>query len=345
MLGEVGDERTWAADKRDFVADEREIAADERDRLADERESTADAREAELDDRERQLLVGSAEDPTDSAVAVKQIDAAARRKQAVVNRLEARRRRELATENRVEEGNRRLADASPTMLALAFAQIAAQLYAADSYDDVLGRIAEAAVSTIAGCGMASVTVPDQSGYRTAASTHTAATAVDQAQYDVEEGPCLDALGQCVVYAEAFPDQRWPLLAARPTESGVQSVLSYRLTASENGAESAAGSLNSYGTRPEAFDESALEIGLVLAAHASVAARAVDERSRLEAAGRNLQEALLAREVIGQAKGILMERLLVTPEDAFDILRRTSQQLNIKLREVAHKLTESGELPG
>jgi len=50
-------------------------------------------------------------------------------------------------------------------------------------------------------------------------------------------------------------------------------------------------------------------------------------------------------VIGQAKGILMERLLVTPEDAFDILRRTSQQLNIKLREVAHKLTESGELPG
>jgi hypothetical protein len=71
---------------------------------------------------------------------------------------------------------------------MVFADIAEQLYDADSFDEVLSRIAEAAVSTIAGCRMASVTLLERSGYRTAASTDPAATAVDQAQYQVHEGP-------------------------------------------------------------------------------------------------------------------------------------------------------------
>jgi AmiR/NasT family two-component response regulator len=77
----------------------------------------------------------------------------------------------------------------------------------------------------------------------------------------------------------------------------------------------------------------------------MAARAVDERS-LQSLGRDLQQVLLSRDVIGQAKGILMERLNITPEDAFDLLRRSSQNLNLKLRDVARGLTETGELrPG
>jgi len=83
--------------------------------------------------------------------------------------------------------------------------------------------------------------------------------------------------------------------------------------------------------------------VVLAAHASVAMRAIREREGLELLGEQLNEALSSRDVIGQAKGILMERLHVTPEDAFDILRTSSQQLNLKLREIAERLTETGEL--
>jgi AmiR/NasT family two-component response regulator len=94
--------------------------------------------------------------------------------------------------------------------------------------------------------------------------------------------------------------------------------------------------------PYAFNDTAQEIGLILAAHASVAARAVDERSTLQSLGRDLQQALLSRDVIGQAKGILVERLKITPEDAFDLLRRSSQQLNLKLRDVARGLAETGE---
>ena len=146
-----------------------------------------------------------------------------------------------------------------------------------------------------------------------------------------------------MYTPAFPDSRWPALAARPTDSGVASVVSYRLTPSNpDPAGSLAGSLNAYSGTPDAFDAEAQEIGLILAAHASVAAGAMRERETLEELRRHLHDALSSRDVIGQAKGILMERLRITPEEAFDALRRSSQRLNVKLREVAARLAETGE---
>ncbi len=345
--GSGDDERAWSAEKRDFVADRRDEVADERDRVAETRDRAVDAREEELDEWERYMgaraagLGGPAEG---TEVSVQQAEARTGRTQARQDRGQAGAERTIAAADRDEATKRRQADAPPTRLAMVFADLAEQLYDADSVDDALLRIAEAAVSTVTGCRMASVTLSERSGYRTAASTDPAATAVDQAQYQAHEGPCLDAVDAPMVYAQSFPDERWPTLASRPTESGVQSAISYSLrTASSGTADSGGGSLNSYSVTPYAFDDTAQEIGLILAAHASVAARAVGERSTLQNLGRDLQQALLSREVIGQAKGILMERLKVTPEDAFDLLRRSSQQLNIKLREVARGLAETGEL--
>jgi hypothetical protein len=121
------------------------------------------------------------------------------------------------------------------------------------------------------------------------------------------------------------------------------VVSYRLAPwSSDSATSLAGSLNAYAGMPDAFDAEAREIGLILAAHASLAAGVIHERDEVEEMGRQLHEALSSRDVIGQAKGILMERLHLTPEDAFDALRRSSQRLNVKLREVAARLAETGE---
>jgi hypothetical protein len=345
--GSGDEERAWAADKRDFVADRRDEVADERDRVAETRDRAVDDREAELDEWERQFDARAAElgvSDEGTEVSAARAEARAGRLQTRQNREEAGSERAIAAADRDESAKRRQADAPPTRLAMVFADIAEQLYDADSVDDVLLRIAEAAVSTVAGCRMASVTLAERSRYRTAASTDSAATAVDQAQYQAHEGPCLDAIDAPMVYAQSFPDERWPTLASRPTESGVQSALSYRLAAaSRRTADSGGGSLNSYGVTPYAFNDTAQEIGLILAAHASVAARAVDERSTLQNLGRDLQQALLSRDVIGQAKGILMERLKVTPEDAFDLLRRSSQQLNVKLHEVARCLAETGEL--
>jgi len=227
---------------------------------------------------------------------------------------------------------------------MAFAGIAEHLYDAEDFDQVLSRIAAATVAMVAGCDTASVTIREHGGYRTAGSTDSTAQAVDEAQYASDEGPSLDAVDASMVYAEAFPDERWPKLGARPREAGVQSALSYGLRTRRGDIGAAAASLNSYGAVPSAFDDEAQEIGLILAAHASVAARAVEERSRLEMLGANLQQALLSRDVIGQAKGILMERFQMTPEDAFEVLRQASQRLNAKVHQLARGIAETGQLP-
>ena len=267
--GQAEEERAWSAHKRDFVADRRDQVADERDRVADIRDRNADDQEAELDKWERQLDARAAEfggPAEESGASVQRAEARAARSQARQNRDEARADRTIAAADREESTKRRQADAPPTRLAMVFADIAEQLYDADSFDDVLLRIAEAAVLTVAGCRMASVTLVERSGFRTAASTDPAARAVDQAQYQSDEGPCLDAVHAPMVYAQSFPDERWPTLASRPTESGVQSTLSYHLaTASSGTADSGGGSLNTYGVTPYAFNDTAQEIGFILAA--------------------------------------------------------------------------------
>ena len=53
---------------------------------------------------------------------------------------------------------------------------------------------------------------------------------------------------------------------------------------------------------------------------------------------------MTRQLIGQAEGILIERERISSDDAFDILRRASQHLNVKLREIARSLVETGERP-
>ena len=191
--------------------------------------------------------------------------------------------------------------------------------------------------------MASVTLAERGAYQTAATTDPAASAVDQAQYDARGGPLLGCGRGSRSCTRSVPDTRWPTLASRPAELGAQSAASYRLAAASVATAGTGGSLNTYGIEPDAFSDEAQEIGLILAAHASMAAGAVRERGALQDLAQNLNKALLSRDVIGQAKGILMERLKIGPEDAFDILRRSSNRLNEKLHGVALSLAETGEL--
>jgi hypothetical protein len=142
--GSGDEERAWAADKRDFVADRRDEVADEREMVADTRDRTADDREAALDKWEGQLDARAAElgGPAErSGASAQRAEARAGRSQARQNRDEARATRTIAAADRDESTKRRQADAPPTRLAMVFADIAEQLYAADSFDDVLSRIA------------------------------------------------------------------------------------------------------------------------------------------------------------------------------------------------------------
>jgi GAF domain-containing protein len=165
--------------------------------------------------------------------------------------------------------------------------------------------------------------------------------IDTLQRESGQGPCLDAIAQSVmVYGDDLQsDDRWASFGPAAAGRGIRSALALPLTA--NGT---IGAINLYARYPAAFGVVDRAKGVILASLASVALNAAhsleDEERRIE----NLHSALSSREVIGQAQGILMERERIAADQAFDVLRRASQYLNVKLREVAQTLVDTGERP-
>ena len=100
-----------------------------------------------------------------------------------------------------------------------------------------------------------------------------------------------------------------------------------------------GALNYYSRTPGGLDDADRDVALVFATHAAVALRGAQVMEAAELRASQLGEAVRSRDVIGQAKGILMERRGLTADEAFDTLRRTSQDLNVKLRDLAQTLAE------
>jgi GAF domain-containing protein len=220
----------------------------------------------------------------------------------------------------------------------AFAETARSLYASD-LDTTLDRVTETAVGLIGGCKAASVSVSTHTGISTRAATDPMARAADEIQCRLGQGPSLDAATttRLVYTPDTAQDKRWPQFGSRvAAEVGICSIVSCRLSILTD-RERIIGCLNLYGTAPNAFSEEDVGIALLLGVHAgAVVAAALDHN--------HLREAIEGRDVIGQAKGILMERLKVTPEQAFDQLRMMSQRLNVKVRQLAQRLAETGEVP-
>ena len=222
-----------------------------------------------------------------------------------------------------------------------FAESAQVLFSAGAVADTLQRVVELAVETIDGCNYAGIFLLEDGAVTTPAHTDPIVIEVDALQHRYEQGPCLDAVADnsTLYAADLADDTRWPRYGPRATAAGVRSVLALSLS-----ARGTTGALNLYARYPQAFGVIDRAKGLILAGLAGQAlstAQAHDvETQRLD----NLQGALLTRAVIGQAQGILIERERVTANQAFDILRRASQHLNIKLRDVAQNLVDTGESP-
>ncbi len=159
-------------------------------------------------------------------------------------------------------------------------------------------------------------------------------AADQLQYDLSEGPCLDAVWTDGIYVieDLAADGRWPRWTVRAADLGIRSSLSVHLF-----TDVRLGSLNLYSTTPRSYLHSDIDNARVIAAHASVVL-AYNRTSQ------NLWEAIDSRNLIGQAQGMLMERFRLTPATAFGVLRRYSQHHNIKLVQLAEEFTTTGTLP-
>lgn len=202
----------------------------------------------------------------------------------------------------------------------------------DSTDDVLRAITAAAVGTIPGADEASVTVVTESQIDTPIAFGEGAAACDDLQRELGEGPCVRSAidDTAVVIADMGRDERWPRFAAGAIRVGVQSMVCCTLYM--DGKDFAA--LNLHGHSVDAFDSQSLSLTELFAAHCSIAFDAVREKEQL-------RRALSSRDLIGQAKGMLMERYRIDPDNAFLLLARLSQESNTKLVEVAAEVVAAG----
>jgi hypothetical protein len=351
------EERAWLADRRDFVAADRDTIAGRRDTIADQRDETAGRREHLADNREH-----------DSLDRERRIDQRRRGGHpATTARLPAGQEPSLPADLRAEgERQRKSAAASrraaaqergraaatwgpqaygPTLVA-SFAQLARQLFGSEDLTDVLPPVLKFTVGAVAGCDCASVTLWRHGQVLDTVSSDVVAAELDHLQFGTGIGPSPEALhGEHPVYVPRLADSpRWPALAATATQLGMASALCHGLFVHQQAQWSALGVLNLYSAVPDAFSDDDQEFASILGAYVSVAVAMAHRRDEVDHREAALHRGLSTRDVIGQAKGILMERQRLSAGDAFDVLRRASQRLNRKLADVAEHLTETGELP-
>jgi GAF domain-containing protein len=217
-------------------------------------------------------------------------------------------------------------------LARRMAELARASAAPRSVEDVLSDVTAAAKELIPGTDTAGVLLIGKAGkFDSVAGTSDLPHLLDELQMKFNEGPCVEAaLDELIVRTEDFrSEERWPKYSAAVVEIGVLSGLSFKLYT----AERTAGALNLFAFEPNAFDAEDETTGVVLAAHA--AAAILSSRH-----GEQLESALTTRDRIGQAKGIIMERFGVDDVQAFEMLRRLSQDSNTRLIDIAQRVIDT-----
>jgi GAF domain-containing protein len=221
-------------------------------------------------------------------------------------------------------------------LAHQLGRLARALQDEEDVDRTLEAIVHAVSGTVPGAQEASVSlIRRRREVETGASTGELPRAVDQAQYDTGQGPCLDSLyeHETVRVADMATERRWPEFARRATALGVGSMLSLQLFV--RGSD--LGALNLFSRERDAFSDDSERVGLLFAAHAGVALAGARQQDQL-------RRALDTRDLIGQAKGMLMERYRISADQAFAVLVRVSQAGNRKLVQICEELVDTGQVP-
>jgi GAF domain-containing protein len=213
-----------------------------------------------------------------------------------------------------------------------------------SMDSLLQTVAELARTVMPGNPEASVTLLVKDKPSTVVSTGQFAVDLDETQYERGHGPCLHAArtGELTEITDTRADTRWRDYAQRAAEAGNLSSLSVPLAIDKD--EQVSGALNLYARKPDAFDEDSRAAAQSFGPHAAVAAGNLYAYQSARDMADNLQAALESRAVIDQAKGILIERHKLTPDQAFQLLGQVSMNTNRKVRDVADQLVHTGELP-
>jgi ANTAR domain/GAF domain len=195
-------------------------------------------------------------------------------------------------------------------------------------DHTLSQITAAAVEVLPEVEYASITVVHADGrIETVAPTDELVLGVDEAQYELREGPCYEAAVDTVhvTAPNLAADERFPRYAAAAVAAGIRAQAAVRLF----DAPKSNGALNLYSRHIGAFED----LGSLRELFVHQSAMAIEYAQEIH----NLRQAVRTRQTIGQAIGIVMERYQLTDQRAFAFLTRLSQHGNVKLRQVAQEI--------
>ena len=213
----------------------------------------------------------------------------------------------------------------------------------DQFEDVsrfLDQLVHWAVEETPGAEACGLTLEQAGRGLTVTYSGELAARGDERQYELDDGPCLQALrsGQVVTVADMAAEQRWGDYPRRAVEAGVRASLSLPLAAGRRGR----GALNLYAGRPHAFTDTDERMARSWAGQASGALSVAWQMAERQDAVENLNRGMVSRQVIGQAVGLLMAQRTCTAEEAFGLLKSASQRGNEKLRDVAERLVSAHE---
>ncbi|HEY9290010.1 MAG TPA: GAF and ANTAR domain-containing protein [Microlunatus sp.] len=217
-----------------------------------------------------------------------------------------------------------------------FARLAEELGRPSGEQPTLERIVELAVETIDACDYCGVSLRDADGtVSCAAGSDPVVPEIDDLHGQLDDGPFLDTVWELDTrpIANTAVDSRWPRWSAQVALRGIGSILSLKLDPPQGQADAA---LNLYARQAYAFDPTDLAIASIFARHAGVALGAVRVQD-------GLRTAVRSRQIIGVAQGILMQRFGLSLDASFELLRRYSQDHNLKLRTIAANLVAAGGL--
>ena len=222
-----------------------------------------------------------------------------------------------------------------------FARAARELHAAPNETGLLQLAVDLAVEMINGCDHAGICIVQGREFSTPVASDDVVRRGDGLQYQLDEGPCLDAVRwqDTVISRNLAEEARWPEWTPRVVSVlGIKAMMALWLSTSVNpdGADSY-GALNLYSDSIDPFGPDEYAIANALAAQTSVALAA-----HREIRGRGI--AMTSRTIIGQAEGILMERLGIDADHAFAYLRRVSQSENRKLIMICSEIVKTRRLP-
>jgi GAF domain-containing protein len=216
-------------------------------------------------------------------------------------------------------------------VAQALRDVARSLEAEPDLQHVLAAIVASVTDTVPGAEHAGVSLREGKLLQTVASTSDLTERINNIEHELDEGPCLQALLDYHSYRidDMSQDTRWPRFAAAAEAHGVRSMLGYKLFTSGRNL----GALDLYSSKRNAFDADSEIIGELFAAHAAIALTGSTQQAEF-------RRALSSRDTIGIAKGILMQRERISDDQAFNLLVSTSQNANIKLRDLAEWLVDN-----